>query len=154
MPSNPATQTSGNENEMWPYRVALLRQTDELCELLVKRLIRVCQSEPRGIGQEGLKSLWEEICVAIRSDHPMTERYQDHLVSRMTILIDALPMTQQFMLWVMVHDEAPDDAAFPSRNPEQWPIDTQKIARRVVASHVMDECMNYDNARIRAAEGR
>ena len=148
-PMNSATPA----DELWPYRTVVLWQGDELCELLVKRLIRVCQAEPVGIGQDGLKNLWEEICLAIRSDHSMTEGYQNHLVERLTTLIDAVPLTQRFMLWVMVHDEAPDDAAFPSRNPEQWPIDTRKMARRIVASHVMDQCMNYQNTRIRAAEG-
>lgn len=142
------------DSELWPYRAVLIRQANELCDLLVRRLIRVCQAQPMDIGAEGLNSLWDEICLAVRSDHPMTETYRGHLIKHLTALIEALPAIQRQMLWVAVHDEAPDTTAFPDRCPDKWPLIPSLIARRVVASHVMFECANYENARIRAAEGR
>ena len=140
--------------ENWQHRVVVLQLAQHLCDRLTKRLIRKYQAEPRGIGPESLRNLWEEICLAMRSDHPMAEMYRQHMVDRLASLVAALPPLEQQILWLAVNDEDEQPQAYPSKRPEQWPIDASRIARYVCEQDVMYECFNYDNARIRACEGR
>ncbi len=137
-----------------PYRSLLLQQAQLIRATLTKRLIRRCQAEERGIGSDGLRNLWEEICLAIRSGHPMSEMCQDHMLSHLTSLVKELPPLQQQTLWVAMNDDPEDERAYPSNKPASWPVDEKTIARFVLAEDVLYECANYDNARIRAHEGR
>lgn len=141
-------------NENWQHRAVVLQLAQNLCDRLTRRLIRRCQSEAPGIGPDNLRNLWEEICLAMRSDHPMSEVYRQHMLERLTPMVAALPALEQQILWLLVNDEEDEAQAYPSRRPEQWPIDVSRIARYVCAEDVMYECVNYDNARIRACEGR
>jgi hypothetical protein len=141
-------------HEHWPYRAVVLQLAQQICERLTRRLIRKCQGEARGVGPDNLRNLWEEICLAMRSDHPMCEAYRQRMLDHLAPMVAALPMVEQQVLWLMVNDEEDSELAFPSKHPERWPIDTGRIARHVCAVDVMYECANYDNARIRACEGR
>ena len=140
--------------ENWQHRAVALQLAQQICERLTRRLIRKCQGEVRGIGPENLRNLWEEICLAMRSDHPMRGAYQGHMTDHLTRMVVALPPLEQQILWLMVNDEVNDPQAYPSARPDQWPLDARRIAGHVFAEDVMYECINYDNARIRACEGR
>lgn len=140
--------------ENWQHRAVVLQLAQHLCDRLTRRLIRKCQSEALGIGPDNLRNLWEEICLAMRSDHPMSEMYRQHMLDRLTPMVAALPALEQQILWLLVNDEEDEAQAYPSRRPEQWPIDAARIARYVCAEDVMYACVNYDNAHIRGCEGR
>jgi hypothetical protein len=159
------------------YRRLLEKQADAICELLTKRLIRKCQAESVGLMSEaGLRSLWEEICVARRQDSCWNELYDEHLKDRMILLVDALPAIERQILWLMTNHgneyatsplwpdlglllerglplDTKPNAPWPSTNPTEWPIDSRKIASEVIHDYVMSECMNYENSRIRACTG-
>lgn len=149
------------------YRRLLNVHAQGLRDVLVPRLIRRCQKQAVGLlGGSGLKNLWEEICIAIRTDHPMRGLYESHLQDHLNTLIMALPAFDQQTLWLMSYQgteyatlpewipgEQPD-RPWPSLKPSEWPLDTRKVAVEIVHEDVLYECFNYDNARIRAFEGR
>ena len=159
------------------YSHWMRRQGDAICELLTKRLIRKCQSEVIGLKSDTvLKNLWEEICVSLREDSVYSPLYEEHLENRMTTLVDALPPIERQILWLMSYDgvgyaTTPDptytkmllennlpfdtfsDKPKPSTNPQNWPIDSSRLAREIIQDYVKYECGNYQNARIRACTG-
>ncbi|MDY7580091.1 hypothetical protein RGU70_17415 [Herbaspirillum sp. RTI4] len=159
------------------YRSVLQDQAVQLCELLTKRLIRKCQSEKPGLMEgQGINNLWEEICVSMRMDSWLEEAYLDHLEGHLTALVDALPLGNKQMLWLMTYDgvtyatspewsvgytsqenvidmEEPPDKPWPSIKPKDWPINSRRIAREIIQDNVLYECFNYDNHRIRACTG-
>lgn len=149
------------------YRRLLEIRAQSLREVLVKRLIRKCQAQTVGLmGSAGLKNLWEEICIAMRDDHPLKDRYEDHLKNHLEGLIQALPALDQQTLWLLARtgDEFlidADDLKWPDQvprwetlQPSDWPLDTRRLAIDIIHDDVLYECYNYDNARIRAYEGR
>jgi hypothetical protein len=90
----------------------------------------------------------------MRTDHPMADAYRDYLEQHLMPLVTALASSQQQVLWTVMHGDIDDASVYPSRWPDEWPIDVRRIARYVLNEHVMYQCWNYENARIRAAEGR
>jgi hypothetical protein len=137
-----------------PYKAVLTQLAEVLCETLTKRLIRRCQAQGRGVGSDELQNLWEEICVGVRSDHPLVDAYCRHLEQHLMPLVCALPVLEQQLLWAHMHDDVDDPTVYPSSLPEDWPLDLPGITRYILNEHVMYQCWNYENARIRAAEGR
>ena len=149
------------------YRRLLEMHAKILRDVLVQRLIRRCQKQPVGLlGDGGLKNLWEEICIAIRIDHPMRNLYESHLEDHLNALVMALPAIDQQTLWLMTYQgteyatspewipgEQPSLPG-PSLKPSEWPVDTRKVATEIINDDVLYECVNYDNARIRTYEGR
>jgi len=148
----------------------LLRiRASELRDKLTKRLIRLCQQQSVGVlSAFGFKNLWEEICIAVRQDHPLRGMYEDHLETHLTDLVVALPVIDQQTLWLvetyasidwppppefpdLAKHMPPEDLPWP---PTDWPIVAKGIARQIIHESVLYECHNYDNARIRAYEGR
>lgn len=160
------------------YRRLIEARAQGLCDALVKRLIRKCQKHPVGLlGNAGLKNLWEEICIAIRNDHPMKSLYEAHLQNHLNDLVMALPAIDQQTLWLvtypgteyatspewphameLVQKNLPLDTKpnlpWPSITPSDWPWDTRRIAIEIINDSVLEECFNYENAQIRAYEGR
>jgi len=159
------------------YRKLLQTQAEQLCELLTKRLIRTCQSQAPGLMSSAeIKNLWEEICVACRTDAVFQSAYGEHLELCMISLIEALPPLERQMLWLMTdagaayaalpewlvteeamhHGGSPlarPEHPWPSLNPNEWPVDARAIARDIIHEYVLYECMNYENKRIRACTG-
>ena len=157
------------------YRKLLEDRAFELAEKLCSRVMRVCMSQEVGLTSGrgfGLKNLWDEICVAFQTDSDLTEWYSDHLVNSMDRLICCLPQRDIQMLWLMSYEGieyatspswpdpyqqlqdgvsigTPPSEPWPSSNPEDWPINTNRLAERLVNSFVLQECMNYENARIK-----
>jgi hypothetical protein len=117
-------------------------------------------------GHHGFKNLWEEICIVIRSDHPLKDSYESHLKEHLNDLVMALPAIDQQTLWLMTYPgtdyamspewlpDLPPTSLSPSRDPKDWPVNTREIAAEIFHDQVLDECVNYENARIRAYEGR
>ena len=150
------------------YRRLLEMRAQGLRDVLVQRLIRRCQKQSVGLSEnDGLKNLWEEICIAIRIEHPMRSLYESHLQDHLNALVKALPAIDQQTLWLTTYqgteyatspewipgNEKPAPP-WPSLKPSEWPLDTRKIAVEIINDDVLYERVNYDNARIRAYEGR
>lgn len=149
------------------YRRLLEMHAQGLRDVLVSRLIRRCQRQPIGLmGDTGLKNLWEEICIAIRTEHLLKDVYLSHLENHLNALIEELPALDQRTLWLMTYQgteyattpekilgEEPDKPC-PSLKPSEWPVHTRKVAVEIINEDILHECFNYDNARIRAYEGR
>ena len=159
------------------YRKLLEDRAFELAEKMCRRLIRFCMSQELGLFIDnglGLKNLWDEICVAFQTDSYWTESYTDHLVIYMNRLVSSLPQRDIQMLWLMSYEGfeyatspqwpdpyqqiedgvaigSPPSEPWPSINPEDWPINTERLAKRLVDTFVLEECMNYENARIKNA---
>lgn len=155
------------------YRKVLEVKALELAEKLCRRLIRVCMSQAVGFsGDRGLKNLWDEICVAFQTDSDLIDWYADHLHKTMSKLVSCLPKSDVQMLWLMSYEGCeyatspswpdpyqqlqdgvsigtPPPMPWPSLSPDDWPIDINCLAQRLVSTFVIDECMNYENARIR-----
>lgn len=159
--------TSPNLDPYGLYRRLLEIRAKGLRDVLVQRLIRRCQKQSVGLlEQAGLKNLWEEICIAIRTDHPMRNHYEFQMEDHLNALITALPAIELQTLWLTTYrgieyatspewipGEQPDPP-WPSLKPCEWPLDTRKIAIEIISDDMLYKCVNYDNARIRAYEGR
>lgn len=159
--------TSPNLDPHGLYRCLLEIRAQGLRDVLVKRLIRRCQKLPAGLlGDAGLKNPWEEICIAIRNDHPMRDLYESHLEDHLDALVLALPAMDQQTLWLLT-DQGTEYATSPawipgerhappapSLKPSEWPLETRKVATEIINNDVLYECANYNNARIRAYEER
>ena len=150
------------------YRRLIELRAQALREVLVKRLIRRCQKMPAGLlGDPGLNNLWDEICIAIRTEHPMRDLYESLLADKLNALVMALPALDQQTVWLTTYhgaeyatsltwlpSEETQTAARPSRKPSDWPLNTRKMTLEMIQDEVLYECFNYENARIRACEGR
>ena len=104
----------------------------------------------------GAKNLWDEICVQIRSEHPLTESYQDHVRKRLSALMPALRSAERLALWFDSYpaecfqadeDRVSIDQAIASAAEEDQLID------HVMSAHVMPVICNYQNKRIREITG-
>lgn len=150
------------------YRRLIELRAQALREVLVKRLIRRCQKMPVGLlANAGLRNLWEEICIAIRRELPMYDLYVSHLEDTLDALIVALPAIDQQTVWLTTYhgveyatsltwlpSEETQTPGSPSLKPSDWPLNPSKIATEIIHDEVLYECFNYENARIRAYEGR
>lgn len=157
-----------NQDPYGLYRWLVEMHGQGVRDVLVRRLIRRCQKQSVGLlGDAGLKNLWEEICIAIRTDHPMRDLYESHLETHLTALVLALPVLDQQTLWLTTYEgtkyaNSPDwtpgeehsTTPWPSLKPSEWPLDIRKVAIEIINDDVLYECVNYDNKRIRAYEGR
>jgi len=156
-----------------PYRLNKIiscRLSDVLSEKLVRQVIRHWQKLPPGVeSSSGLKNLWEEACVHIRSESSLSDLYRDELLKTMSGKVDKLSLLELAALWLQTHggesyavgpENEPEEVdiertgdfakqPFPSKKIEEWPIDRNAIAKHVVAEALMYECWNYENLRIR-----
>lgn len=157
-----------------PYnlnQVLVRRLCYVVTEKLVRQVIRHWQTLPPGIESgNGLKNLWEEACVHIRSESSLSDLYRDELLKTLSLKVGMLEFHELSALWLQTYDgecyaEGPrswseepgvistGDAAketSPSKNITDWPVDRKAVARRIVDDELMYECWNYQNSRIRA----
>lgn len=135
------------------YRTLLRQSSTEVCRNIQQSVIRKCQRiDAEVLGDAGLKSLWEEICIiADEGDGSEYEACLDTLDEFVCIAIDQAKLTdwQKTSLWLMTA-EGIDwifDSERMAENSCSWCL--SDVVRYVRDDYLLPAAMDWTNSRIR-----
>jgi hypothetical protein len=121
---------------------------------LLRKLISALRRDGPGlIEHRGMPNLWEEMCVQVREEHPLTEMYLDHARKRLDPLVRALSSRERFALWLGSYDSegVRDSDEAVSLTLALARADPDDLTRRFVHEEVTPLLWNYETKRIREA---
>jgi hypothetical protein len=125
------------------------RAEERATRSLVWHLRRLYRSRARGtLSERGASNCWEELCIALQTDQSASlELRRDILIQDLTRLAASLPEKVRRALWLSTYAGGTWLERSPVGEP---PVNAREIAKHV-EQEVLDEAMNYQNARIRRA---
>lgn len=134
------------------YRTLLWQSSIEICRKIQQSVIRKCQRiDAAVLGDTGLKSLWEEICIiADEGDGSEYDACLDTLDEFVRIAIDQSKLAdwQKTGLWLMAA-EGIDwiDSERMAENSCSWCL--SDVVRYVRDDYLLPAAMDWTNSRIR-----
>jgi hypothetical protein len=126
-----------------------------LGEGLCGDLIALCQTMQPGLQPNVAANFWDDVCVAYQNEASFAEAYGDQLRRLLHDLCHKLDILEKATLWLQTHEGGTYAEACEGVAPlEGWPVKLQSISQHVFEEHVLHECWNYTNSRIREATER
>lgn len=135
------------------YRKLLRQSSDEAYRKIQQSVIRKCQKiEAEVLGDTGLKSLWEEICIiAEEGDGPEYESCLDTLDEFVRDAIDQSRLAdwQKTGLWLMTSEgmEWIFDSERMAENSCSWCL--SDVVRYIRDEYILPTAADWSNCRIR-----
>lgn len=135
------------------YRAMLGMTAKELCETIKRKVVRDCQrSEAYALGDVGLKTFWDEVCVF--ADEADGYEYESCLETldeyiRNTMTKARLSDWQWMSIWLQTADGI-DWLFHDDRATDQSLVwDERDVVQYIRDDYVVPAALDYSNARIR-----
>lgn len=135
------------------YRKLLRQSSDEAYRKIQHSVIRKCQKiEAEVLGDTGLKSLWEEICIIV--DEGDGSEYESCLDTLDEFVRDAIDQSrladwQKTSLWLMTSEgmEWTFDSERMAENSCSWCL--SDVVRHIRDEYILPTAADWSNCRIR-----